>query len=92
MHTPWAGSNRYKISELMSFTAERPLPVDSPSLPFCVRFNVALRRSHQHYGFTLLKDSLQHSIAGTMLCANSLAWQIGEPCLTVTLTVRLTIL
>ena len=52
MHTPWAGSNRYKISELMSFTAERPLPVDSPSLPFCVRFNEPLRRRRQHYGFT----------------------------------------
>ena len=52
MHTPWAGSNRYKISELMSFTAGRLLPVDSPSLPFCVRFNEPLRRRRQHYGFT----------------------------------------
>lgn len=52
MHTPWAGSNRYKISELMSFTAERPLPVDSPSLPFWARFNEPLRRRRQHYGFT----------------------------------------
>lgn len=52
MHTPWAGSNRYKISELMSFTAERPLPVDSPSLPFWARFNEPLRRRRQYYGFT----------------------------------------
>jgi hypothetical protein len=52
MHTPWAGSNRYKISELMSFTAERPLPVDSPSLPFWVRFNEPLQMRRQHYGFT----------------------------------------
>ena len=43
MHTPWAGSNRYKISELMSFIAERPLSVDSPSLPFWVRFKIRLR-------------------------------------------------
>jgi hypothetical protein len=69
MHTPWAGSNRYKISELMSFTAGRPLPVDSPSLPFCVRFNVALRRRRQHYGFTLLIDTLQHSIRSLWLRA-----------------------
>jgi hypothetical protein len=52
MHTPWAGSNRYKISELMSFIAERLPSVDSPSLPFCIRFNVPLRRRRQHYGFT----------------------------------------
>ena len=36
----------------MSFTAGRPLPVDSPSLPFCVRFNEKLRLRRQHYGFT----------------------------------------
>ena len=58
MHTPWAESNRYKISELMSFTAERPLPVGSPSLPFCVRFNASLRISRQHYGFT---NSYRHA-------------------------------
>ena len=52
MHTPWAASNRYKISELMSFIAERPLPVDSPSLPFWARFNEPLRRRRQDYGFT----------------------------------------
>ena len=52
MHTPWAGSNSYKISELMSFIAERPPPVDSPSLPFWVRFNELLRIRRQHYGFT----------------------------------------
>ncbi len=52
MHTPWAGSNRYKISELMSFIAERPLPGDSPSLPFWARFNEKLRTRRQHYGFT----------------------------------------
>ena len=69
MHRPWAESNRYKISELMSFTAERPLPVSSPSLPFCVRFNEPLRRRRQHYGFTLLIDSLQHSIRSLWLRA-----------------------
>ena len=52
MHTPWAGSNRYKISELMSFTAERPPPVGSPSLPFWARFNEPLRLRRQDYGFT----------------------------------------
>jgi hypothetical protein len=60
MHKPWAESNRYKISELMSFTAERPLPVDSPSLPFCVRFNGRLRRRR-------LIRQLQHSILGLWL-------------------------
>jgi len=69
MHTPWAESNRYKISELMSFTAGRPLPVDSPSLPFCVRFNVAFRSRRRHYGFTLLIDTLQHSIRSLRLTA-----------------------
>ena len=52
VNKPWAGSNSYKISELMSFIAERPLPVDSPSLPFWVRFNELLRIRRQHYGFT----------------------------------------
>ena len=71
MHTPWAGSNRYKISELMSFTAERPLPVDSPSLPFCVRFNEALRdvarlRLHAPYRLaaTLDTEPLAKSYSG----------------------------
>jgi hypothetical protein len=36
----------------MSFTAERRPSGDSPSLPFCVRFNEPLRRRRQHYGFT----------------------------------------
>ena len=36
----------------MSFTAERPLPVDSPALPLCVRLSVPLRMRRQHYGFT----------------------------------------
>ncbi len=41
-------SDRYKISELMTFIAGRPLPVDSPSLPFCMRFNVSLQtRRHK---------------------------------------------
>ena len=53
MHTPWAGSNRYKISELMSFTAERPLPVDSPSLPFWVRFKIRLRLTPYTHPATL---------------------------------------
>ncbi len=69
VNKPWAGSNSYKISELMSFIAERPLPVDSPSLPFCVRFNVTLRRRRQHYGFTLFIDTLQHSIRSLRLTA-----------------------
>ena len=60
MHKPWAESNRYKISELMSFTAGRPLPVDSPSLPFCVRFKMRFRRKR-------LIRILQHSILGTWL-------------------------
>ena len=52
MHTPWAESIRYKTSVLMSFTAERLPSGDSPSLPFCVRFNEPIRRRRQHYGFT----------------------------------------
>ncbi len=36
--------------------------VDSPSPPFCVRLSGPLRRRRQHYGFTLLIDTLQHSI------------------------------
>jgi len=43
MHKPWAGSNRYKISELRPFTARRPRPVGSPSLPLCVRFKIRFR-------------------------------------------------
>ena len=43
VHRPWAESNRYKISELMPFTAEWLHPVGSPSLPFCVRFKIRLQ-------------------------------------------------
>ncbi len=52
MNTPWAESNKYRISQFMSFTAERLPSVDSPSRPFCVRFKGPLRGRHQHYGFT----------------------------------------
>lgn len=53
VNRPWAGSSRYKISELMSFTAGRPLPVDSPSLPFWVRFKKRLRRMPYTHTATL---------------------------------------
>ena len=53
VNKPWAGSNRYKISELMSFTAGRPLPVDSPSRPFWVRFKIRLRLTPYTHPATL---------------------------------------
>jgi len=43
VHRPWAGSNRYKISELFPFTVEGPPPIRSSSLPFCVRFKIRLQ-------------------------------------------------
>jgi hypothetical protein len=53
VNKPWAGSNRYKIAELMSFTAGRPLPVDSPSLPFWVRFRILLPQTPYTHPATL---------------------------------------
>ena len=53
VNKPWAGSNSYKISELMSFIAERPLSVDSPSLPFWVRFKTRLRLTPYTHPATL---------------------------------------
>lgn len=58
MHTPWAESNSYKISKLMSFTAKRPLSGDSPSRPFCVRFNGPLPGRRQNYFF---KSTYRHA-------------------------------
>ena len=43
MHKPWAGSDSYKISGLNTVHGWTASPVHSSSLPFCVRFNVALR-------------------------------------------------
>ena len=43
MHKPWAGSDSYKISGLNTVHGWTASPVLSSSLPFCVRFNVALR-------------------------------------------------
>ena len=46
------GLQQVQISELMSFSAGRRHSVDSPSLPFFVRFNEPLRKRRQHYVFT----------------------------------------
>ena len=43
MHKPWAGSDSYQISGLNTVHGWTASPVHSSSLPFCVRFNVALR-------------------------------------------------
>ena len=40
MHKPWAGSNRYQISELLPFTAAGPPAIHSSSLPLCIRFKM----------------------------------------------------
>ena len=64
-----ADSNKYRISQLMSFTAERLPSVDSTSRPFCVRFKGPLRGRRQHYGFTASYDTLQHSIRSLWLRA-----------------------
>ncbi len=49
-------SDRYKISELMTFIAGRPLPVDSPSLPFCIRFNVSPQTRRQKWRHVPYRD------------------------------------
>ncbi len=43
MDKPWAGSESYQISGLNTVYGWTANPVHSSSLPFCVRFNVALR-------------------------------------------------
>ena len=60
MHTPWAGSNRYKISELMPSTAEKLPSGDSLSRPLFRRFNEP--RSETSPALRLLIDSLPHLI------------------------------
>ena len=68
MHKPWAGSNRYKISELFPFIVTGPPVIHSSSLPFCLRFKVALRAE-------ALIDTLQNSILGAWLTLT----QAGSP-------------
>ena len=57
IYTPWAGSERYAISGLNTIQGGTASPYLSSSLPFCVRFNTALRSE-------LLIAVLQHSIQG----------------------------
>ncbi len=51
----------FQNSGFSPFTARWPHPVGSPSLPFYVRFNLAL------FGATLLLAKMQHSILSTWL-------------------------
>ncbi len=41
----------------MSFIAGRPLPVDSPSLPSCIRFNVSLQARRQKWRHVPYRDA-----------------------------------
>ncbi len=64
------GDSAQKPDTKIPPAAEIPLKVLCPHgfpLPFYVRFNVALPRRRQHYGFTLFLDTLQHSIRSLWL-------------------------
>ncbi len=69
-------SDRYKISELMSFIAGRPLPVDSPSLPFCIRFNVSLQTRRRKWRHVPYRDA---AILDTEPVASSLLRRESHP-------------
>ena len=60
MHTPWAGSNSYNLSELNTIQGGVASPCLSSSLPFCVRFNVAVTR----HAATLDTEPLAKSYPG----------------------------
>ena len=68
MHKPWAGSNRYQISELFPFTVAGPPAIHSSSLPFCERFKIRLQ-------LMVPIRILQHSILGAWLVLT----QAGSP-------------
>ena len=57
MHTPWAGSNSYNLSELNTIQGGVASPCLSSSLPFCVRFNRALRLASQPYSQAATLDT-----------------------------------
>jgi len=62
MNRPWAESNRYKISELIPFTAAGPPAIHSSSFSFCVRFKI-------RFQLMMPIRILQHSILGLWLAA-----------------------
>ncbi|MFN7843398.1 MAG: hypothetical protein ACK5N9_16895, partial [Pirellula sp.] len=69
MHTLWAGSNSYHLSELNTIQGGIASPYLSSSLPFCVRFNQALRTDKP-----VLIAKLQHSILGSWLAATQVGF------------------
>jgi len=60
MHTPWAGSDSYNLSELNTVQGSTVSRYLSSSLPFCVRFNVAVTR----HAATLDTEPLAKSYSG----------------------------
>jgi hypothetical protein len=74
MDTLWAGSNSYNLSELNTIQGGLAIPCLSSSLPFCVRFNLAVGKptstSASKSTFsqqTNLIAKLQHSIPSLWL-------------------------
>jgi hypothetical protein len=67
-----------KIAELIPFTAAGPPTVDSPSLPFCVRFKLRLRR----------EPYTQPATLDTGRVANTYARRESHPLVNQTLPVR----
>ena len=57
MHTLWAGSNSYHLSELNTIQGGVASPCLSSSLPFCVRFNRALPLEIQLYSQAATHDT-----------------------------------
>ena len=60
MHTLWAGSDSYNLSELNTVQGSTVNRYLSSSLPFCVRFNVAVTR----HAATLDTEPLAKSYSG----------------------------
>ena len=57
MHTPWAESKSYNLSELNTIQGGVASPCLSSSLPFCVRFNRALPLEIQLYSQAATHDT-----------------------------------
>lgn len=57
MHTPWAESKSYNLSELNTIQGGVASPCLSSSLPFCVRFNRALPLEIQPYSQAATLDT-----------------------------------
>ena len=57
MHTPWAESKSYNLSELNTIQGGVASPCLSSSLPFCVRFNRALPLEIQLYSQAATLDT-----------------------------------